>query len=66
MQMKRLSRVSLLAIVILTNCADPMEERTTNEVGEQLQRGIRGQGRIGPIDRPADDPANQHAIPQGY
>ena len=64
--MKRLSKVSLLFLVMLASCADPMEERTTNEVGDQLQRGITGQGRIGPIDRPADDPANQHAVPQGY
>jgi hypothetical protein len=64
--MKRLSKVSLLLLVMLASCADPMEERSTNEVGDQLHRGITGQGRIGPIDRPADDPANQHAVPQGY
>ena len=64
--MKRLSTVALLALVVLASCADPMEERTGNEVGEQLQRGITGQGRLGPIDRPSDDPANQHSIPHGY
>jgi hypothetical protein len=66
MRMKRLSRVSLLALVILASCADPMEERSTNEVGNQLQRGITGQGTIGPIQRSEDDPANQHSVPHGY
>ncbi|HJT81958.1 MAG TPA: hypothetical protein VJ719_12230 [Chthoniobacterales bacterium] len=64
--MKRLSRVSLLVLAILASCADPMEERTTNEVGAQLQRGMTGQGRLGPIDRPDNDPASQHSVPQGY
>ena len=66
MRMKRLSRVSLLVLAILASCADPMEERTTNEVGAQLQRGMTGQGRLGPIDRPDNDPASQHSVPQGY
>jgi hypothetical protein len=65
--MKLLSIVSLLAVVVLASgCADPMEERTTDEVGAQLQRGITGQGRIGPIQRPSDDPAAEHGVPQDH
>jgi hypothetical protein len=65
--MKLLSIVSLLAVAALVGgCADPMEERTTDEVGAQLQRGVTGQGRIGPIQRSADDPAAEHGGPQGH
>jgi hypothetical protein len=65
--MKPPSIISLIALVLLAaGCADPLEERRTDEVGAQLQRGVRGQGTLGPIDRPTDDPAGQHAIPQNY
>ena len=47
-------------------CADPLEQRSTEEVGGQLQRGVTGQGTIGPIDRPADDPAGEHGVPQTH
>jgi hypothetical protein len=60
MQMKLLSIVSLLAIVLLmAGCADPLEERSTDEVGAQLERGVTGKGKLGPIDRPPGDPAAQ-------
>ena len=63
--MKLVSIVSLLALLAFAGgCADPLEERSTDEVGAQLQRGFTGQGRLGPIQRPADDPASQHALPQ--
>ena len=64
--MKLLSIVSLAAVIwFAAGCADPLEERSTNEVGAQLQRGITGQGKLGTIQRPEDDPAAAHAIPQG-
>jgi len=47
-------------------CADPLEQRSTEEVGGQLQRGVTGQGTIGPIDRPEDDPAGEHGVPQTH
>ena len=63
--MKPLSLVSLLAVVLLAaGCADPLEERTTDEVGAQLERGVTGKGKLVPIDRPPDDPAAQHSVPQ--
>jgi hypothetical protein len=65
--MKLLSIVSLLAVILLAGgCADPMEERTTDEVGAQLQRGMRGQGTIGPIERASDDPAGEHGVPTNH
>jgi len=65
-QMKLLSIVSSAALLFLVaGCADPLEERTTDEVGSQLQRGITGQGKIGPVQRADDDRAAQHSIPAG-
>jgi len=65
--MKPPSIVLLIALAFLAGgCADPMEERSTDEVGAQMQRGITGQGKLGPIQRPEDDPASQHSVPQGY
>jgi hypothetical protein len=61
--MKLLSIVSLAAVMwFAAGCADPLEERTTNEVGAQLERGITGQGRIGPVQRAEDDPAAKHSV----
>lgn len=65
--MKRLA--ILLAIgwaLALGSCADPLEQRTTQEVEGQLQRGVTGQGKLGPIDRADDDQANEHAVPQTH
>ncbi|MGE5213903.1 MAG: hypothetical protein ACM3NN_09450 [Nitrospirota bacterium] len=58
----------LLAIVslALSGCADPLEQRTTQEVQQQLERGVTGQGTIGPLDRPPDDPAAAHSVPQTH
>lgn len=47
-------------------CADPLEQRSTEEVGSQLERGVTGQGRLGPEQRSPDDPAAQHGIPQDH
>ena len=47
-------------------CADPLEQRSTGEVGDQLQRGVTGQGQIGPEQREPGDPANEHGIPQTH
>ena len=63
--MKPLSLLLLGAFMLgAAGCADPLEERRTDEVGAQLQRGVTGQGTIGPIERQADDPAAQHSVPQ--
>jgi hypothetical protein len=65
--MKRLSMLFAIVCALLTGgCVDPVEKRTSEEVGSQLQRGMSGQGQIGPIDRPANDPAGEHGVPQTH
>ena len=57
----------LIALTLTTGgCADPMEQRSTEEVGGQFQRGVTGQGTLGPIDRPSGDPAAEHGVPQTH
>jgi hypothetical protein len=31
-----------------------------------LERGVTGQGTVGPIEREANDPANEHGVPQTH
>jgi hypothetical protein len=65
--MKRLSIIFALAgTLFLMACTDPMEKRTTGEVQGQLERGVTGQGTIGPEQRAPGDPANEHGIPQNH
>ena len=65
--MKRLSMALALAgALLLAACADPLEQRTTGEVEGQLQRGVTGQGQLGPINRPPGDQAAEHAVPQDH
>jgi hypothetical protein len=65
--MKRLSVALLIACALIVGgCADPLEQRSTDEVGSQLQRGVSGQGTIGPEQRPADDRAAEHGIPETH
>jgi hypothetical protein len=47
-------------------CADPLEQRTGQEVQSQFQRGITGQGKLGPEQRDAGDPAAEHSVPQTH
>jgi hypothetical protein len=53
-------------MLIVGGCADPIEQRSTEEVEGQLQRGVTGQGTIGPIERPLGDPASEHSVPQTH
>ena len=65
--MKRISIVFALAgALLLAACADPLEKRSTEEVQGQLQRGVTGQGTLGPIERPPGDQANEHGVPQNH
>jgi hypothetical protein len=52
--------------VLASGCADPLEQRKGSEVEEQLERGVTGQGSIGPIERATDDPAGEHGVPQTH
>ena len=47
-------------------CADPLEQRTGQEVQSQFQRGITGQGQLGPEQRDTGDPAAEHSVPQTH
>ncbi|HXO93235.1 MAG TPA: hypothetical protein VN825_03815 [Candidatus Acidoferrum sp.] len=50
----------------LSGCADPLEQRTGQELQEQFGRGITGQGTLGPLERAPDDPAAEHSVPQTH
>lgn len=58
----------LLAIawLALSGCADPLEQRSTQEVQQQFERGVTGQGALGPLERSPDDPAAAHSVPQTH
>ena len=62
--------MSILLVVAWTltasGCADPLEERSAQEVQGQLERGVTGQGTLGPIERPRNDPAAQHSVPETH
>ena len=64
--MRTLSIPLAIAWLILSGCADPLEQRSTQEVQEQLQRGVTGQGTLGALERSTDDPAAEHSVPQTY
>jgi hypothetical protein len=54
--LKALSAAFCIASAILLGaCADPIEKPPAQEAGEKFQRGIRGEGTLGPVDR-TDDP----------
>jgi hypothetical protein len=55
-----------IGCLALAGCADPMEKRTGDEVSSQLQRGVSGQGQIGPEQREPGDPAGANSVPQTH
>jgi hypothetical protein len=64
--MKRMSILFVIACLALSGCADPLEQRTTEEVQGQLERGVTGQGTLGPLERSPGDPAAEHSVPQTH
>ena len=64
--MKPLLLTLAIALLALSGCADPLEQRSGQEVQEQFGRGISGQGTLGPMDRGPDDPAAEHSVPQTH
>ncbi|PYJ58846.1 MAG: hypothetical protein DME74_13605 [Verrucomicrobia bacterium] len=64
--MKPLSIALAIACLIAGGCADPLEHRSTQEVQGQLERGVTGQGTLGPLERSPDDPAAEHSVPQTH
>jgi len=64
--MKRMRILFVIACLAVAGCADPLEQRSTEEVQGQLERGVTGQGTLGPLERSPDDPAAEHSIPQTH
>ena len=64
--MKPLSISLAIALLSLSGCVDPIEQRSGQEVQQQFGRGITGQGTLGPMDRAPDDPAAEHSVPQTH
>jgi hypothetical protein len=64
--MKPVSIALAIALLALSGCADPIEQRSGQEVQEQFGRGITGQGTVGPMERAPDDPAAEHSVPQTH
>ena len=64
--MKRMSILLAIACLVVGGCADPLEQRTTQEVQGQFERGVTGQGTLGPVERSPGDPAAEHSVPQTH
>ena len=64
--MKRMSILLAIACLAVGGCADPLEQRTTQEVQGQFERGVTGQGALGPLERSPGDPATEHGVPQTH
>jgi len=64
--MKPLAILLAIALLGLSGCADPIEQRSGQEVQEQFGRGVTGQGTLGPMEREPGDPAAAHSVPQTH
>jgi len=56
----------IASTLIVGGCADPLEQRTPGEVQGQFERGVTGQGTLGPMERPSGDPAAEHGVPETH
>jgi hypothetical protein len=66
--MRPLAILVAIPLLGLVGCADPLEQRSGQEMQEQFGRGITGQGTLGPMERAGapDDPAAEHSVPQTH
>jgi len=64
--MKPPSIALVIGCLAVAGCADPLEQRSGQEVQGQLERGVTGQGTLGPLERSPDDPAAEHSVPQTH
>ncbi|MFL6546516.1 MAG: hypothetical protein ACJ8LM_15245 [Candidatus Udaeobacter sp.] len=64
--MRRMRILLVIACLAVAGCVDPLEQRSTEEVQGQLERGVTGQGTLGPLERSPDDPAAEHSVPQTH
>jgi hypothetical protein len=58
--------VAIGFVLVVSGCADPLEQRTGSEVQSQLQKGLIGQGQLVPQEREPGDPAGEHGVPQTH
>ncbi|HZR04383.1 MAG TPA: hypothetical protein VFA61_00980 [Candidatus Udaeobacter sp.] len=64
--MKRMSILLVIACLAVGGCTDPLEQRTGQEVQGQFERGVTGQGTLGPLERSPSDPAAEHGVPETH
>jgi hypothetical protein len=64
--MKRMPILLVIACLPAGGCADPLEERSTQELQGQFERGVTGQGTLGPLERSPGDSAAEHGVPQTH
>jgi hypothetical protein len=65
--MKGLLILAALTIPLFAGgCADPLEHQSGSDLQGQLERGVTGQGNIGPEQREPGDPAAEHGVPQTH
>jgi hypothetical protein len=50
------------SVILIAGCADPLEKPMVQEAQEKFQRGVTGNGTIGPVDR-SDDPTIKEMHP---
>ncbi|HET9419223.1 MAG TPA: hypothetical protein VFO30_07770 [Chthoniobacterales bacterium] len=58
--------IALAFALAAGGCADPLERRSTEEVGSQMQRGITGQGQLIPsqsVNNPTGAPSAAETPP---
>jgi len=53
---------SIASAILLVGCADPLEKPVVQEAQEKFQRGVTGNGTLGPVDR-SDDPTIKEMHP---
>jgi hypothetical protein len=44
----------IASAILIGGCADPLEKPVVGEVPQKFQRGITGNGTLGPMDRTDD------------
>jgi hypothetical protein len=54
--------VFIASAILIAGCADPLEKPLGQEAQEKFQRGITGNGTLGPVDR-SDDPTIKETHP---
>jgi hypothetical protein len=62
----RLKALSILFLIgsaiLIAGCADPLEKPVMQEVPQKFQRGVTGNGTLGPMDR-SNDPTMKEMHP---